>query len=65
VNLKCRMIHILLRNYQELRTKLTSDFAVSKPLGLRLGTYRELPSKTSYWVHEILQAISKSKFVLN
>jgi len=45
VNLKFPMIHNLLRNYQDVPTKLTSDFAVSKPLGLHLGIYREFPSK--------------------
>lgn len=62
------MIHNLLRNYQDVRTKLTSEFTVSKPLGLRLGIYREFPSENFLvggGVHEILQAINKSKFVLN
>jgi len=45
VNLQCRMIHNLLRNYQNVRKKLTSDFAVCKPLDLRLGIYRKFPSE--------------------
>ena len=45
VNFKCCMIHNLLRNYQDLRKKLTSDSAVSKPLSSRLGIYREFPSE--------------------
>jgi len=44
-NRRCRVIHNLLRNYQDVLTKLTSDFVVSKPLGLRLGIYREFPSE--------------------